>query len=362
MWGKKYQLDLKEETQKETSDYITAKMSDCYKSNESSECYKRNAEDFINRFELSEIMNVFDRNEKSSEFFDKCHLTSHYLGQEKYKRVKNIQKVFEESSRACLGGTYHGAVEGYFMYKNISYEDETLIKKEVNTICGKPEDHKRPQDFTECNHGLGHAVMYITKNDLLKALDLCDALLSKNEQALCYTGALMANGDSFGSTDHPTKYIKTDDPLYPCPILKKQQQEQCYTYGVLTRFQFDIPKSISLCLKVPVEFQHQCFKTFGRDRTMLSLDPTELKSQCYQIKQEEYRKDCVSGTSYNLVIRFGASSSIPAEYCKITETKYKDNCYAEIFSALKNITKDSEVVKNFCGKISEDSYRNKCLN
>ncbi len=346
--------------------YTQNQMESCYnyKKPDRKKCYESVATNLLARYSLPEILKVFDSNENKIEFFKNCHEVAHYLGQQEYKRLKNVRDVLLESSRACLGGTYHGAVEGYFMESNISTtpENELKIREKVRVICGKTEDYIRPQDFIECNHGLGHATIYIADYDLPRALDYCDALRSKNERELCYSGALMANSDSFGDKEHPTKYIKDDDLLYPCNILKEHQQKQCYTYGVLARFQYDLPKSIALCKAVPTSFQTECFKTLGRDRTMISADPEELKSQCSQIKEKNFKKDCISGTSYNLVIRFGIDSDIPIDYCKITDPEFKDICYPEIWRALKKITTDVKVRENFCRKISESDYKNKCLN
>jgi hypothetical protein len=356
----KGQPSLQDRALNEVGNYIILRMSDCHKNNSSNQCYEANAEDFISRFKLGDIMDIFYKNEKTPEFFTKCHLTAHYLGQIAYKKYKSIPTIFAEANRACLGGVYHGAVEGYFMAQGVTDIKDEGVKEQIKNVCGVPKDYAEPQKFIECNHGLGHATMYLTENDLPGALDLCDALSSKNERDLCYTGALMANGDSFNSGDHPTKYIRDDDPLYPCPILKKSQQEQCYTYGVLSRFQHNLLKSIDICLSIPAEFKGNCFETIGRDRTMLSANPQELKSQCYQIEQDEWRKYCISGTAYNLVVRFGALSNIPIDYCGITDSKYKNNCYTRIFNALKNITTDKEARENFCKKIDNIIYKNQC--
>src|SRR5260221_121441 len=106
--------------QKEVSDYIISKMKYCHDNNDISSCYKANAADFLNRFKLSDIMAVFSLNEKNPEFFSKCHETSHYLGRDAYAKFKSIPKVFEEATHACLGGVYHGAIEGYFMSLGIT--------------------------------------------------------------------------------------------------------------------------------------------------------------------------------------------------------------------------------------------------
>lgn len=343
--------------------YISQKMADCYKLSQKYQCNKEIAEDFLSKYSLEEILKVFDVNEKQPVFFENCHSVAHSLGQNEYQRTRDLRKVFEESSRACLGGVYHGAVEGYFMEKNISPGEENTEEtmKEVSRICGKSEEYKRPQDFIECNHGLGHALMYVVNNNLPKALDYCDAISLNNSRELCYTGALMSNNDSFGSTEHPTQYVKSDDPLYPCNILKKHQQNQCYSYGVLNRFQYDLPKSIKICLSVPTDYQHSCFETIGRDRTIITADPIILKNQCETIPEPDFKKDCFKGTSYNTMVRFGSKSEIPLNYCAILGSEFTDLCYSRLLDALKRVESNSQNRKNFCEKIPFEQFKKECL-
>ena len=317
--------------------HVQEQMHSCVQKPERSKCYKQVASNLLSSMSLPEILKVFETNETNSEFFTSCHEVSHYLGQLEYKRLKSVGAVFLESSRGCLGGVYHGAIEGYFMEKGIAGAPPDTIKAEVAAICGKPADYPKLQEFTECNHGLGHAMMFIANYDLPKALNLCDALGTVNERELCYSGSLMANGDAFKSTEHSTKYIKADDPLYPCPILKPQQQRQCYTYGVLTRFQNDLEQSIKICAEIPSEFRQDCFETLGRDRTMISVDEKILKSQCDQISNLVYKGDCVNGVAYNLVIRFGLNSNLAQKFCSIVELKYQTDCYAKIERAKKKL-------------------------
>lgn len=341
--------------------YLEETMKSCNKELGRNDCLKNAAQSLLAHYSLSEILSIFEANEKKPEFFTNCHTIAHYLGQLEYKRLKSVKAVFLESGHTCLGGAYHGTIEGYFMEKGIINAPNGEIKSEVAQICGKPDDYERRQEFTECNHGLGHAVMYIADYDLPNALDLCDALRSQNERELCYSGALMANGDAFGSGEHPTKYIKADDPLYPCPILKKQQQRQCYTYGVLTRFQTDLDKSIDICLKIPKEFQEDCFETVGRDRTMISADPAELISQCSRITLLAFRNNCMHGSAYNLVVRFGLASTLAAEYCGLAEPSAKTDCYRNILSAAKELTSGASALKTFCETIKEQEYENQCI-
>lgn len=354
-----YKTELNE---KSTEEYIVQKMSDCYKTGSNLECYQLSAKDFVNKFEIKDVMSVFDKYEKTPEFFEKCHATAHFMGREAYEKYQSIDKIFSEATHACLGGLYHGTIEGYFINqdKDVEKIDDEDIKNKVIKICREEKDYKDPQKFIECHHGLGHALMYIKDNDLPKALDLCDALPKKSGQSICYTGALMANSDSFGSLDHPTKYIKEEDLMYPCNILKNNQKEMCYTYGVLGRFQADLKKSTEICLAVPAKFQKECFETVGRDRTVITSDIEELKFQCDSIKNEKFVMSCIRGSSYNLVVRYDVKSDLPAQYCYNSEQKYKEDCYSQIVLAAKHLTLDNKVLKNFCKKIKEEEFREKC--
>jgi hypothetical protein len=343
--------------------FIAGRMQDCKNQGSKKPCLQQAAKDFLAKYPLKVILGVFQKNEKDPVFFENCHQTAHYLGQDEYRRLKSVRLALIEADETCLGGTYHGALEGYFMEKNLVYGDEAANKQiafEVSTICGKPEDYDIPQKFYSCNHGLGHAVMFATDNDLVEALKLCDATKTRDEQELCYTGALMENASDAYSDIHPSKYFKTDDPLYPCYILDKKYQNMCYTYGVLSLYQSDIPKAIELCSTIPQDFRIGCFQTFGRDRTMISADPQNLYDQCLQIKDTSYRAECLKGLSYNLVVRYGLNSPLAGQLCSLVDQNQKSLCYQRIEAAAQYQTRDKNQLTAFCNTITEPDYRNAC--
>ncbi len=146
----------------------------------------------------------------------------------------------------------------------------------------------------------------------------------------------MANADGTGSRDHPSKYgLKSDDPFYPCQLLKKQYLRQCYTYSVLVSYQADLSKSAEICRGVPADYKDACFQTIGRDRTTQSSDPVELKNQCQTISEDNFQKDCISGAAYNLVIRFGPSSTLAKQFCQLVSENSQEICNSSIEGALK---------------------------
>lgn len=344
--------------------YISRKMQECNSSQSQQDCLHKAAGDFLNKFPLKTIAEVFRVNETKPEYFLHCHQEAHYLGQEAYKRKKDIRKVFSESSYACLGGLFHGAVEGYFIEKNIQVGsgNDQQIAAQVPKICGKKEEYERTQDFTECNHGMGHALMFLTDDDLIRALKLCDTLPNGNQQSLCYTGAFMQNADGTANSEHPSKYLKEGDPLYTCTLLEEKYLNQCYTYAALTKTQADVVASANVCRQVPEKYQKDCFNTVGRDRTMFSANPQELKSECLKIPEPPFSAECFNGAAYNLVVRFNYTSSIPQNFCKALEQTQKAACYYQIGKAAYNITSDKKVQSQFCSKIDEKQYEKDCFN
>lgn len=349
---------------KETRDiaqFIRIKMEYCYGQDRSAKCYQSAAIDFLAHFSLQEILSVFEQNETRPEFFNNCHAVAHYLGQEEYRRTKSIRAVFASSSRACLGGAFHGAVEGYFFEKKIDVNDDAELSREIGKICGTKNEYQRIQEFTECYHGLGHATMFLADSELPRALKLCDGIFAEGERKLCYTGAFMANADSLKGVDHPSKYMKEDDPLYPCPILEEKYQNMCYTYGVLSRFQYDLDKSIEICKSIPHQYRNECFETFGRDRTMVSADENELKRQCERVTDNLSRNYCIRGTAYNLVIRFGTHSFLPFSFCSIVASENKNSCFGRIRDAFEvNASDPSKEFNEKCNQIPDQKNHISC--
>ena len=95
-------------------------------------------------------------------------------------------------------------------------------------VCGKAEDYQKPIEFNECLHGMGHAAMFITDMELLESLSLCDTFSEQRHIERCYSGVFMENSSSSTSFDHVSKYIRKDDPFYPCNSIKEKYQSLCW--------------------------------------------------------------------------------------------------------------------------------------
>lgn len=345
--------------------YITESLERCINSEQRTVCLRSNARNFLQYFAIPDILAILKKNEQVPAYFSTCHELAHYMGQAAYTQYKSVPKVYSKINETCLGGMYHGTIEGYFMEKKLTLdgtpEMDTLIGKEVKIVCGKDEDYKLPFEFGTCIHGLGHALMYATDNDLVRALKLCDHLENRNLEERCYTGALMQNYTSIGDKDHPSKYAKADDPMYPCYILEKKYQLRCYTYGVLTNFQTSPQTAVALCNAMPEEYSLECFKTYGRDRTMVSDSPSEIKGQCDLAQAAESVAGCMQEAAGHLVLRFGVDSTLARDTCNLTAKVNQSECYLRIADISKTMTREKSKRIQFCQQIPNMPVQEICI-
>jgi len=122
-----------------------------------------------------------------------CHEASHAIGRESLRVNGTLADAFRDGYDVCDFGYYHGIVEGAAG----GFDDATFLAA-VPSLC---EDFASAEElfYMQCNHGIGHAAARRTNNDMLRALEFCDAL----ELNPALTGErlrLAANGCGTGVT------------------------------------------------------------------------------------------------------------------------------------------------------------------
>ena len=161
-------------------------------------------------------------------------------------------------------------------WPRIGYEN---VKAEINTICGGVSaDQKYSFFHYNCAHGLGHGVMLVTHNELFEALTTCDTLTDGWERESCYGGVFMENIMAHGNPDHTTKYLKTDDLLYPCNAVEAVYKQQCFlmqTSHALMSNGYDFDGVFRLCDGVETDFRATCYQSLGRDASGNTVSDAE---------------------------------------------------------------------------------------
>jgi hypothetical protein len=137
-------------------------------------------------------------------------------------------------------------------------------------------------------------------HDLFQALSGCDRLSGEWEQTSCYGGVFMENVIS-DSAQMPSRFLKTDDPLYPCTAVAEKYREQCYfmqTSHMLTLFDNDFSKVFEDCTRVEGTYRNECFQSIGRDVSgFAGASVSTAKNLCALGLSTEARTDCFIGAA-----------------------------------------------------------------
>lgn len=224
-----------------------------------------------------------------------CHQLTHTIGRAAAIKHGDVAGAYAEGDEFCWSGYYHGVMEGI-----LQKLDDATVASKLNTICQSLKD-EAPYSFKHynCVHGLGHGIMLIEADELFVSLEVCDNLTDSWERESCYGGVFMENIMAHNNPDHSTKYIRADDPLYPCTAVAEPYRNQCYamqtshSLAVLGR---DYAKVFSLCSQIDAKNQNVCYQSLGRDASGNSIsDPAQTYDICMQGPNPAAQENCVIG-------------------------------------------------------------------
>ncbi len=223
-----------------------------------------------------------------------CHPLTHVIGRVATLQYPNVGDAYKEGDGFCWSGYYHGVMEGI-----IGKIGRKNLPAQMNGICADlAAKRKYSFDHYNCVHGLGHGVMAITEDELFESLALCDNLTDSWDAASCHSGAFMENIIVDGK-NHFTKYLKTDEPLYPCDAVGEKYKQTCYlmqTSYMLKVKNGDFNKVFSLCAGADANFVDICYQSLGRDASGRSVsNVAQTRMTCNLGKDYEQSSNCIIG-------------------------------------------------------------------
>ena len=181
-----------------------------------------------------------------------CHEAMHEIGHEAYEEYGSIAEAYAHADYGCWGGYLHGVVEEALRGKTL----KDIPAETLRTLCdaAKTEGEMSFQHFS-CVHGVGHALMLVSYNDLPNALLRCDDLANEWETSQCVNGAFMQNMFS-KYNDHESDYLPKDDLHFPCNIAREKDQKACYQVQgklILDGLRGDMAKSFAFCASLTTQ-------------------------------------------------------------------------------------------------------------
>jgi hypothetical protein len=289
---------------------------------------------------FAELKNELPRNELVRS---NCHELTHIIGHAAADLYGDIATTYSRGDSFCGSGYYHGAMEA--IVANIGAEK---VLEEVDTLCAGLYSFYH----YNCAHGLGHGFMRVQDNELFKALDMCDALSDRWERNRCYGGVFMENVVDEDHPVHPSKFLKADQPLYPCDAVKFRYKNECYqrqTSYALQLLSNDFTKVFDLCERVENRFRPACYQGLGWDASVQSLkqgnsDATINESTsmiCMLGDNHEARSNCVVG-AVDYFIRNSYNDVQARAFCGYLGVDLRTLCLQEAEAYYRTLQPPSE--------------------
>jgi hypothetical protein len=245
------------------------------------------------------------------EKYPSCHDEGHELGQVIFAKLRDVGQALESCADACASGCMHGVLMEFFTdttgsgaggqrpahvhSMQLTAED---VAKRIPTICESSAFTRmyRPGD---CAHGVGHAVMFLSKYDRPAAIDLCEKFPSYALRYYCATGAYMEYRITRSSSD-----FLSHGPLYPCD--QALYPAACFRY-VLTSSAPEmyarggkLGDLIRLCAGLTGKYRLGCFHGVGNAHMgLVATGRMSLADVCSAGSRDD-RTVCVEGAMERL--------------------------------------------------------------
>lgn len=315
----------------------TLKKIPCANGEAFSSCY----EAFYRKMVLNEgasvaFVDLKKRYESDSFAKSECHQLTHAIGRASVMKYPDISEAYTRGDSFCWSGYYHGVVEAFIQKIG---KDNLAEGKGINDICW-PFHEKHPYSFDHynCAHGIGHGLMYIHSNELFDSLKICDKVADLWERSSCFGGVFMEN-IMVDNKNHFTKYLKPEDPLYPCDAVDESYKGQCYlmqTSYMLRVKNGNFSDVFSLCSGVPAPNNIICYQSLGRDASGRTLsDPVRTTEYCLLGHNETEQSNCVIGAVKDFISYFH-SDVLGKKFCAGLPSNLSDVCFSTAREYYKN--------------------------
>ena len=258
-----------------------------------------------------------------------CHHLTHSIGRVAAELYGDISSAYSQGDSFCASGYYHGVIEATMA----TLGAEEVLDEADNVCADLREQQNHSFDLRNCLHGLGHGSMYVLGNELFDALRTCDSLADEWEKDQCSGGVFMENLNIDDNPVHISKYLKADQPFYPCDEVKTEYKTQCYVrhteYALKVVSQRDetlqdnFAKVFGLCAaEVEDGFRPACYSGLGH----LATTEASLPDSTDEAQAAFARELCMLGQDYEALHYCVVAAARQFVYYYNSEAQAKELC------------------------------------
>ncbi len=251
-----------------------------------------------------------------------CHVLVHDIGHAAYSKYQNFGEAVKYLDEVCASGYFHGVVETYL-------SESSNISKTMKTTCTAYPIGKFMS--WACYHGIGHALMYYTNNNLPRSLEYCEKYEKLFAQASCVNGVFMENFNT-NQKEHLSEYLDPDDIMSPCREQAERHKSDCYLntavyYAGIHRG--DYAGALAVCKNAEPGYQTSCASGAGGVAMQENMTNPKFVEEICMAGGSMLVARCIKGM-VEIVIVNNASLKPAEELCvKLHETN-RGACYEAI--------------------------------
>lgn len=306
-----------------------AQIKACLIQTHGAECLDQLFRAMLETHSTTEALELIRRFEKEdAELRRDCHPVVHAVGRETFRLKGNIHDAFSACDQTCHSGCYHGSVERFLRGDAVYAEakkhpTQSELKQKAATACD-PQLAARLR--FQCLHGLGHALLYFSRYQLIPSLEACETLADDWSRSSCYGGVFMEN--VFNATPE-SRDLSPTDYHYPCN-------------------------------KLPDKYRNDCYAMQTSRMAEMGLSPEELFRECDNAGP--FRTNCALSVGRDLsnVVRLGDTANA-ARQCELAGGNSRHACIRGVAFALIDHSWDGRYAWPFCAALTHEPDRNGCL-
>ena len=263
-------------------------------------CLEQRLPELFRKFGPAATLAVFDTYVSQAGEVCALHQAAHHVGKALFAFADgDVEKAFALCTTAAHNGCQHA------LFGELASAG-TL--KDVPHLC---HGNKKPGAEDLCFHGMGHALLVERQGELVAALADCDGLaIPDRAKQFCWSGVFMENGSNLMGGGR--RYIKADDPLYPCTMtgLDEKYVSTCYHQVPMPRKERD---GFAVCRTAPTKWQADCGFGLGmRAGANRTHDADWLIATC-RVGGADLGVPCLKGALAYLMV--SDDPALVADYC-----------------------------------------------
>ena len=205
---------------------------------------------------------------REASFGGSCHLIMHQIGHAAAHEYGTLGEAFMHGNNDCQNGYYHGVVEEFF--KNDDPNSMTI--SDLRNFCnGVSNISSSSNAELNCVHGVGHALIYMTGDDLPRSLLRCGDFATDITKSQCATGAFMQHSFDLVNNKSASNELR-NDPAIRC-AQSAGDQDGCWlalSASTISNKGTDLSRADQFCNGISnVQFKTQCHDEVVR--TLISI-------------------------------------------------------------------------------------------